>query len=289
LGPRRLYTEPVQNDEAGVRLVALGVPVTVRFLGDGAGEAVEGFRDVWSWCLAGPDSSEAASDPVVIDVHLDDHPRVVPAANDAAGQDGQQAAPSLPHLLDRLSSTITVEVIGRQAGRLLMLHACALAHPETGATVVMVGGSGAGKTTAARTLGTTLGYVTDETAGIGPDDSVVPYPKPLSLLRSGADTLKEQASPSTLGLIPPAVDPWVAAVVLLERDLAAPPDPQVEGVRHVRALAELAPHTSFLSRMETPLQRLASLLHESGGLRRVTYSEAADLEPVVKELLGRTR
>jgi hypothetical protein len=274
----------VRNDEAGVRLVALGVPVTVRFVGDGAGEAVEEFRDVWSWCLAGPDSSEAASEPVVIDVHLAEHPRV----DTETGQAGQQVAASLPHLLDWLSSKITMQVIGRQAGHLLMFHACALAHPHTGATVVMVGGSGAGKTTLARTLGTSFAYLTDETVGVGLNNAVVPHPKPLSLLRSGADTPKEQVSPSRLGLIPPAADPWVAAVVLLERGLTAPSDPQVEGVRHVRAVAELAPHISFLSRMESPLQRLASLLHETGGLMRVTYREAAHLEPVVKELLGRT-
>ena len=42
--------------------------------------------------------------------------------------------------------------------------------------------SGTGKTTAARTLGRHLGYLTDETVSVGPDLDVLPYQKPLSVV-----------------------------------------------------------------------------------------------------------
>ena len=38
--------------------------------------------------------------------------------------------------------------------------------------------------------------------------------------------------------------------------------------------------------MDRPLHRLAALVHHVGGVRRVTYAEAAQLRPVVRDLLA---
>ena len=103
-------------------------------------------------------------------------------------------------VMEWLTARVTLEGIESQHGRLWMLHACGLADPASGATVVLVAPSGTGKTTAARVLGRTFGYVSDETVAIGPDGAVVAYPKPLSLLEGGVRP-KRQRSPRELGLV----------------------------------------------------------------------------------------
>ena len=94
--------------------------------------------------------------------------------------------------------------------------------PSTGATVLLVGASGAGKTTSAEILGRRLGYLSDETAGLRPDHSVVAYPKPLSVRRDQAAP-KEQVAPGALGLLRPPAACHVAGLLLLQRD------PHLEG------------------------------------------------------------
>lgn len=184
--------------------------------------------------------------------------------------------------LELMTQRVTVEALGRRAGELLMLHACALADPVTGAAVVLVGPSGMGKTTIAATLGRHFGYVTDETAAVAADGTLVAYPKPLSVVTGDG---KEQVSPAALGLQPAPEGLRVRAVLLLDRQPSAP-GVTVEPVDTVRAVAALAEHTSYLARLERPLQRVADLLRSTGGLRRVTYAEAADLEPLLGKLLG---
>jgi ABC-type hemin transport system ATPase subunit len=181
---------------------------------------------------------------------------------------------------------LTTWAIEQRAGRLLMFHAAALCNPATGATVLLVGPSGIGKTTLARTLGTSMGYLSDETAGVTSDGFVVSFPKPLSVLPEDGGAVKAQVAPADLGLIRPPDEAHVAAVVLLDRRPAAPVQASVEHVPTVRAIAELAEHTSYLSRLNAPLDRIAALLTATGGLRRVTYREAASLQPMVHELAG---
>src|SRR5699024_12216810 len=62
----------------------------------------------------------------------------------------------------------------------LLLHAGAVAHPELG-TLVLVGASGAGKSTASSLLGRAGAYLTDELTIITPGSfAITPYPKPVS-------------------------------------------------------------------------------------------------------------
>jgi hypothetical protein len=270
-----------QEDQRAVRLWALGTPVVVRFVGARADEAAVALEAAWAWCLGPP--VHAACDPVVIDAVLEE-----PAVH--SGDPPVDRTAQLVDLLQRLTSDITSRVISAQAGSsLLMLHACALADSDTGATAVLVGPSGVGKTTVACALGTSWAYLTDETAGVFPDKTVLPYPKPLSVLSAEGSSVKEQVAPASLGLLPAPEHCRLAAVVRLERSPVAPVVPQVERVGTVPALADLGEQTSYLSRMERPLHVIADVLEHCGGLLRVTYREAEHLRPLMAELLGGER
>ena len=171
----------------------------------------------------------------------------------------------------------------------MMFHAGALCDQTTGATIAMVAPGGTGKTTLVRTLGATRGYVTDETVAVDADLTISPYCKPLSVRRPDSRQPKDEMAPADLGLTPPRVPPWLAGMVLLRRDLGLGSEVVVETVDVLDALVLLAPESSSLARLERPLHRLAALLDAVGGLRRVHYHDARDLEPVVREILGRSR
>src|SRR5690242_6668193 len=136
-----------------VVLTTLGVPVRLRLSAPTAAQAEElahAVRRAWAWTLIDSWDGAPASDPLDLDVPL---------------------LGDVETTLHHLSSALTLAVVERQAGRLWMLHAAALADPASGATVVLVAPSGTGKSTAARTLGRRWGYVTDETAGLAADGS----------------------------------------------------------------------------------------------------------------------
>jgi hypothetical protein len=57
-------------------------------------------------------------------------------------------------------------------------------------------------------------------------------------------------------------------------------------VRNVHALGLLCPQVSFVGSRPRPLNRIVSLLDAAGGLRQVSYREAADLEPLVGKLMA---
>jgi hypothetical protein len=191
--------------------------------------------------------------------------------------------------LQELTQRVTRQAISARAGELMMFHAGALCDQTTGATIAMIAPGGTGKTTVVRSLGRGRGYVTDETVAIDDDLTVAPYCKPLSIRRPDNRQPKDEVSPTSLGLSSPQVQPWLAGMVLLRRDLATGGEAVVEPVDVLEALVLLAPESSSLARLERPLHRLANLVESVGGLRRVRYHDAADVEPVVREVLGRTR
>ena len=278
------YTSRVGNgdtDAQQLRLTAMGLDLIVRCHGNRADALTASVLEAWTDCGVRRTADGLGATGSPLDVTLDDRREAVESARGA----GHLASTSLAEVMDALSPMITMRAIESLAGKAVMLHACGLASPTTGATVALVAGSGTGKTTLARTLGTQFGYVTDETVTILGDLTVVPYPKPLSVLTSAESPLKDQQCATALGLQAAPARVRLAGVALLVRDPAGPPL-EVTPVDTVPALAGLGPQVSFLPRLERPLARLASMLHRTGGLRLVRYREARDLAPVVADLVG---
>jgi hypothetical protein len=183
--------------------------------------------------------------------------------------------------LHNLSMTMNRTVTEQRAGEVLTLHGAALADPR-GRTALLVATSGTGKTTLSRTLGPRWGYLSDESAGVTPEGLMVGYPKPLSIVRD--DWRKEQLSPTELGLLEPAATCRISAIVLLNRDAEAA-EVSVTPVGLIASLPRLASESFQLARHDRPLHVLANAIELAGGVHEVRYAEAADLEPVLLELL----
>jgi len=208
------------------------------------------------------------------------------ARSDAVGASVEVDVPqrgSLDAELAWVSSEVTLQAIGARAGELWMLHAGGVADPATGATIALVGPSGAGKTTATRVLAQEFGYVSDETVGIEESGSVLPYPKPLSVVQPGQGH-KRQVSPDEAGLAEAPDTCTLAGLALVNRVDGATLD--VRPVPTGEALVRLAEQTSYVARMDSPLRTMAAHLERVGGAVEITYSEAADLVPVVRQLMG---
>lgn len=198
---------------------------------------------------------------------------VAPTSSDREGQ-----------TLSDLSSTVTHAAIRARRGDLWMLHAAGLAAAD-GGVVVLVGRSGAGKTTATRVLARSWGYVSDETVGIEPGGRVHAYRKPLSVITAGK-SYKVQHAPTELGLLPlPPAPLRVRRVILLDRA-------DGRGAAHVapvsvtEALVQLAPHSSALASMRGPLRAMTDVLSRTGGLLRAVYAEADELTALIDDVMS---
>jgi hypothetical protein len=263
-----------------LRLEALEVDFAIACAGSRAGDLAAAVRESWDWCLREDDAS--APDQIQrLRVVLETPEGVaVAGASDLFGTD-------LGLVMDRLSPLVTRQAIGVRRRDLVMFHGCAVADPETGDTVVLYGPSGAGKTTLARALCQDFVYLSDETSGVTDDLRVVTYCKPLSIIRPGDLPYKEQVSPGRLALVRPRGQHFtLRALVQLNRDPQHHGEAIVEPIATVDGLPELTAQTSYTREMTRPLHRLAALAERVGGLRRVTYSEAEQVRPVVRSLLG---
>ena len=182
------------------------------------------------------------------------------------------------------SRSLTMASIKRRAGGALMFHAAGLTAPD-GQAIVLVAGSGTGKSTASRILGRSLGYLSDETVAVEDDGRIAAYAKPLSLIPPDADPLaKLETGPDDLGLLPAHPDPRLGAVVMLERD-AACPEPVLEPVALIDALAGITPQTSSLLLLDRPLQRLAEAVCRGGGPWRLRYPEISQCVALITGLV----
>lgn len=260
-----------------MRLRALGATVEVQVTGDTAYAAWAEIRRVWHLCAA--PESEATPDAVIHAVHGTASATINDLAN------GIVENSNLPDLMQMLTQAITRAAIDAQAGRLVMLHAAGIQDPMTGATVALVGPGGIGKTTLIRTLCPGFGYITDETVAVTDDNTVLPYPKPLSVRREPSGPWKDETDPLHFGALAPVQPTTLVAIVLLNREDRYAGPPAVEAVPTLDAIAALTPETSHLPEMEKPLQRMAALC-DSVGVVRVTYGEAEDLAPLLQGWLG---
>ena len=242
---------------------ALGAVVEINL--DGLSEAdADAVRNAWRDALA--DRPEGGATPA--------HPVVMPLV-----------APDRTAMLADLSQRVTLAALEQRRGELWMLHASGVA-ADDGRVVVLVGPSGRGKTTAARTLATHFGYVSDESVAVDHDGRVWPYRKPLSVIEErGAH--KVQRPPSELGLLPlPGAALRLAAIVLLDRVAAAGEHAEIEALDLGEALGDLVSQSSYLTSMASPLHTIAALAAATGGIRRVTYREAASLPEAIHALFA---
>jgi len=247
----------------------------VEVAGPRAGELGDAVAHAWSRCLA-PRGDEVDGEPV--SVILDEPGTRPPGPPDAVR--GDDLAP----LLQSLTQRVTVAKIKAQSGRRLMLHAGALSHPVTGASLVFVAPGGTGKTTLARRLGRHLGYLTDETAALSPDGRLHPYEKPLSIRPPAFAGTKVETSPDDLALLGAHPAPFVRQLVLLRRE-ADRAQPALKRLSLFDAITDLTRETSALSRLPRPLHLLADLLGALPPVVRLHYAEAEDVAVLLPTLL----
>lgn len=257
-------------------LSAMGVRVDVEVSGDRAGEVLDALPSLWAECPTDGARDDPTASRVVRVVHDRD-----PELGWSAEAAGNLARPETPDLLQLVTQRVTVTAIDALAGRLHLLHAACLADPADGSAVAFAAPGGTGKTTLVRTLGPGRWYVTDETVAVGDDALVRPYPKPLSIRRAPDSLYKDETAPRSLGLEPPAAPVRLRALYLLDRSDTHEGPPVVHELDPLDALVALTPMVSHLPRMRHPLTRLDALCRGLGGLRRVTYRDAADLAPLV--------
>lgn len=192
----------------------------------------------------------------------------------------QLPGPEIPYYW---TSAATVASIEARAGEWLMFHAAGVSDDQ-GNVVALVGPSGTGKSTAARTICRDyFGYVTDETVAVRPDNSVVPFPKPIAVIPADGG-VKVEFGPDELGLRQCADDLSLAGVVLLERR-ADVGEPVVEVMGLLEGSIALVPHMSALPHVPCALTRLATLVQMCGGVHKVTYGDAGQLSDVARRVL----
>lgn len=205
---------------------------------------------------------------------------------------GTLPLPALPSATYTVSGHVTREVIRSLIGTRLLLHAASVSHPELG-TVVMVGASGAGKSTAAAHLGRAGRYITDELTILDPESFVItPYPKPVSRLDLELGAKRDHAL-STLGLggrglsDPAGPDTAVPSAVVLLHRIRDDEDSASSAISRVplpEALVRIVPQTSSLEKLPGGLAALATLLATTGGALEVRYREASELEELLRRL-----
>ena len=228
-----------------LQIDALGSPVDLV----GPSASLRAIEHDWSRCLARDERPPEATIPVA------------------------EADPAEKASTAALTSRITMAGIEGSAGRRLLVHACGLSLDD-GRVLVLVGASGAGKSTATAALcRERFGYVSDETIAIDPDFSISAYPKPL-LVRAGGAWPKQVVGPDEMGLLACPETLHVSRLVLLRRDGTNPP--RLDPVPRIEGILGLIPETSALARMDTPLTDLCRLIDHAGGVHVLRYSEAAE-------------
>ena len=222
------------------------------------------FATAWSRCL------------------LDD------AQTSASASTAQGATPVVPggRSMTSLTQSITRALIEQRAGELLMLHAGAVCNPTTGASIAYVAPGGTGKTTLSRLLGSTYGYLTDETVGIEPRTwEIEPYPKPLSTRTPEGGYPKCELGPDELGLLAAHPRPRLSTLALMRRTPGRT-EAKISRMDLFDAITALVPETSSLPAMDRPLHLLADLHDELDGVWLLEFGESEQLNDWIDERLA---
>ncbi|MDP3953051.1 MAG: hypothetical protein Q8Q19_20630 [Microbacterium sp.] len=249
---------------------ALGARIELAFAEDVPEDVVARIRRSWSGATIEPGSASPAGSASAAEPASDARIEV-----DAVGD--------VERRLETLSTRVTLDALAHNRGRLMMLHAAGIALDD-GRVIAFVGPSGRGKTTLSRALAQHHGYVSDETIAFDHELRVLPYRKPLSVVREGAP--KDQVSPMDAGLRElPDAELTLAAIVLLDRDPAVI-EPEIEHLHFADAAPLLAAQSSYLLEYEGTVRALAELCDRVGGVRQLRYAEAADLPAMIDALLA---
>lgn len=243
------------------RLRALDALIRV----EGPVHVIDIVRDLWAWCLDDASADQPTITLALPDVLLD---------------------PS-PEMLLRLTSRINDAAIQSRSGLDVLLHAAGICTPS-GTVCALVGPSGAGKTTAALTLGQDRwGYVTDETVAIDAVGTVRAFPKPLALV-GPPQSEKHLVSPARLGMQRCPERLRVGALVYLDRDRSHSSGPSsLESLDLLDAVELLAAQCSALTQIDQPLHRLKGLVESTGGMQVLHYREIGEIGALLTGTVAR--
>lgn len=214
------------------------------------------------------------------------------AADPAGGPGADEAIPvGGPGASYAVSGIVTRAVIRSLIGQRLLLHAGAVDVPGIG-TVLLVGESGAGKSTATERLGRQGTYLTDELTNVEPETGLLEaYPKPVSRwVGEDSGQVKRDVGLGDLGLVPGRSGGPVDHVLLLDRErperdgAVTAPSPSLTRVPLDAAVVELIAQSSSVWELARPLDALARLLERAGGALRARYTESADLAQLLTDL-----
>ncbi|MEX0153001.1 hypothetical protein [Microbacterium sp. LMI1-1-1.1] len=253
---------PLGSCLSDVVVDALGAKVALRFSPD----MTTGFHDVVSRAWEGAWAQDA------------DRPDLVVEVPDPRLDGGHDRA------LSALSNEVTHRVIAHRRGQAWMVHAGGVADAR-GRVCMLVGPSGAGKTTAVRRLSRAFSYVSDENVTVESDGRVRPYRKPLSIVVSG-ERWRCEIPPRALRMGDlPDEDLRLAVVVFLRRSPGAPATPRPTPVDTLTAIEEVARQSSSLVRLPAPLATIAAHLRRAP-VFRLEYRDNTELRPYIAELLN---
>lgn len=188
---------------------------------------------------------------------------------------------------EQLTVQVTLQVLKHYSGHAHLLHAAVLGAPQTRRAFALVAASGTGKTTASKVLGQKFAYLSDETAVIRYNRSLVPYLKPLSIIEN-KDEPKRQYSPLEIGLeaVDPADESYQLEHIIILNRVDAPQAPQLERMSMDKALFRIVAQSSGVQRSGTGLGDLAQLINDVGGVLMLTYSEISETIELLGNLLA---
>jgi hypothetical protein len=181
-----------------------------------------------------------------------------------------------------LTTRVTTAALEQVGSSRLSLHAAGLTD-DLGRVLALVAASGTGKTTAARTLGRHLGYLSDETVSVGADLDVRSYQKPLSIVvDADVPFRKRQHPPEELGLREPVLPARLTRLVGLSR---GGPEPGLRPISMSEAVTLLVPQTSYVTGFAAPVLEITRLVHRVGGMWELGYAEIGDHLDALQGLL----